>query len=229
MSEFEAVFGVPREEITPTCILIPCLAGPVSAQLKCVKFAKGKLYSTARYKGTTIVHTRIGPAFTGDAALYLTENGCRRIVLFGACGSLSESRLPVGALVSPETSYAVESFSSMLAQIPKNPQRYNASPELLGEITGDGSAAKVCCLTTGSLKLEAAAKNAMAHLGIDVIDMECSALFSAAAAARAEAAAIMFVTDIVAHKPYYRDITRDESTRIDKSVKSALAMLCGLN
>ncbi|MDP6685676.1 MAG: hypothetical protein QGI05_01845, partial [Candidatus Omnitrophota bacterium] len=58
----------------------------------------------------------------------------------------------------------------------------------------------------------------------DVVDMECSAFFSASRAVNKKAAALFYVTDIINKVPFY-NLGFGEKLSISSSIKTALEFL----
>lgn len=56
-----------------------------------------------------------------------------------------------------------------------------------------------------SLKLEEDRHEWLIQQGVDVVDMECSAFFSAAQYAHLSALAVFYVTDIIKDRPFYKE------------------------
>ena len=62
--------------------------------------------------------------------------------------------------------------------------------------------------------------------GIDIVDMECSALFSASEYIHRQAMALFYITDIINKKPFYRDLRPEERSILSSSIKSGAHILC---
>ena len=112
---FKSLFGVAESEVTRTCVLLPVLSKDILKSLGINHFYKGKPYSTGIGKGITVIHTRIGAPFVGDAVLFLKDTPCQNFILFGSCGAVRETAaVRIGAIVTPVRCYSFESYSDLL-------------------------------------------------------------------------------------------------------------------
>jgi len=230
MTAFKQLFGIKEVEIKNTCVLLPILAKSIAGELGVKKFYKGKLYSSGNSPSFTAINTGLGPALLGDAVLHLANTPCQNILLFGSCGLVKkEQDLDVGSLVVPYKCHASESFSDMLLKDKKDWDIfYPTSPltENFLETNKKSDIKKVACATLGSLKLE---ENYVALFGekdIQVVDMECSAFFSASKHIGRNAMAFFYITDIINKKPFYRNVSLEERLSLSSSIKSATRILC---
>jgi len=250
MTKFEALFGIKAGQIRENCILIPVIPKGVLAEFKINNLARGKLYSAASNDDFTLVHTMIGPAFTGDAVLWLKEAGCRNIILFGSCGAVREAKdLTIGSLVTPVKCYANESFTDFLggglslkiASSPSAPRNDTAKKiggagnnivgvqkNLVSELVKITGARKVICASIPSLKLEESMTKVFMKNKIDVVDMECSACFAAAKYTGLKAAALFYVSDVINKYSFYRALDADKKEKLSSAIKTAVSVLCKL-
>jgi len=227
MNRFETLFGIKESEIKKTCILLPIARKDILARLGIKELLKGKLYNSSNSKYFTVIHTGMGPAFLGDAVLYLDHTQCQNIILFGSCGLVKEEEnLDTGSLVMPDKCYALESFSQMLLEEKKDWQALYGDNTLLQSFSKSNNAKKVTCATLGSLKLEEGYVDIFEQKQIQVVDMECSALFSAAKYIKRKAMALFYITDIINKKPFYKKLAPEDKTALLSSIKSASDILC---
>jgi len=225
---FQAVFGVKASRIKANCILMPLLPGGALAALKARKLGRGKVYGVGESADFTLIHTGMGPAFAGDAALYLKETGCRNAFLFGSCGLVSlRDGLSVGSLVSPAQCLAHESFSGMLLLPETEAPAFYPDRELFAGFLNYAGAKvkKTSCATVSSLKLEEQMQQALIKNGVGVVDMECSAFFCASAYAGLRAMALFYVTDIIKEKPFYRALSARQKLELFFSFRNAAGLL----
>ncbi len=226
MSVFQRLFGIKDSDVKNTCILLPLVQKNVLEWLDVKVLSKGKLYSSGNSKDFTVIHTGMGPAFSGDAVLYLEKTKCQNIIVFGSCGLIKEEKgLNIGSLVAPSKCYSIESFTDMLAGEKKDYCPFYPDKTLLEKLPG---MPKVTCATLGSLKLEEGYRNSFEAKEIQVVDMECSAVFSAANHIGKKAVALFYITDIINKKPFYESLSATDRLALMSSIKSASNILCDL-
>jgi len=85
---------------------------------------------------------------------------------------------------------------------------------------------KAACASVGSLKLEEENTDLFKTKGVQVVDMECSAVFSASKHINCRAIAILYVSDILIEKPFYMKLNKKEELMINSSIKNAVRILC---
>ena len=189
------------------------------------ELSRGLLYGSGNGEGCTVFHTRMSPAFTGDAVLYLASTPCRYLYFLGTCGLLPGTPgLKIGSLVSPSRCYAQESFTAILT----NPAAsgIKTTPDLILHrlLQSTGKEIKgVTGISAGSLKLQSDKVDLWRGKGIQVVDLESAAFFAAARSVDRSAAALMAVSDIVGDNPWYQANDRD---RVRGSLLSAARILC---
>jgi len=226
MTKFQSLFGINETEIKNTCVFLPLIGKNVLGWLGVEKLSKGRVYSSGNSAHFTVIQTGMCPVFSGDAVLYLSQTQCKNIVLFGSCGLVKkEKELDIGSIVTPEKCYSMESFSNMLLESKKQYTHFFPDMELLEKF---GDIKKVTCATLGSLKLEENSGNIFKSNGIQIVDMECSAVFSAAKHTGIKAAAIFYITDIIKEKPFYKELGSKDKITLSSSIKSACGLLCKL-
>jgi len=191
------------------------------------ELSRGRLYSAGKGDACTVIHTRMGGVFTGDAVLYLSETPCRKIYFLGTCGLLQISPgLNIGSLVSLSLCYAQESFTSLLSD--------SVAPGILttpdsilyrGLINygGGGEVKEVICISAGSLKMQPDKTGEWQEKEIQVVDMESASFFSAAGYTGLSSAALMVISDIIEVSPWYRDNNREY---VSGSLQRAARILC---
>lgn len=230
MAKFEKLFGIKASEVKKNCIILPFLQKEVLKYFQVRSLSKGKLFGAGNSGFFTLLHTGIGPGFTGDAVLYLKDTACRNIFLFGSCGLVAErDGLSLAGLVSPSKCYANESFSELLKYGPKEDSVFSPDKVIYGrflKLTRDAGIKDALCSTIVSLKLEEDMIDSFIAKGIDVVDMECSAFFAAASFCGLNAAALFYITDIIRKNPFYISLEPGLKSRLNSSIKSAANILC---
>jgi len=228
-NKFEILFGIPGSEVKRNCILMPFLTKDTLSSLGVEKLKRGKLYSAGNTKYFTLIVTGMGAGFVGDAVLYLQGTSAQTLLLFGSCGLVAaKAGFDIGSLVSPVKSLSQESFSGMLSEDDDKNISFSADNDLLELLVTAGSGLgikKVSCSSVASLKREEEKVELLLAAGIDAVDMESSAFFSAARHAGLKAAALFYVSDIVREKPFYRELEPRERDALAVSMKKALLFI----
>lgn len=228
MDKFQCLFGIKSEDVREICILMPVLMKGMLKGFGIPQLQRGRLYSCGHISHSTLIKTGFGAGNAGDAILYLRETKCKKAILFGTCG-LVEARagLSLGSLVAPRDCLGAESFSEMLYQDNLVKKRYVPDNGLFEDFLKQG-VRSVRCLTVASLKLEEERFEQIKKTRVDVVDMECSAFFSAASFAGIKGAALFYIADIIEHKPFYRSIPFSEKILMESQQRKAIDLLCGL-
>ena len=230
MRQFEFLFGIKSSRVKKNCIFLPLLQKEILSEFKVKNFSRGKLYGIANTDDFTFIHTGMGATCVGDAVLYLKGTACQNIILLGSCGLVSDkSDLSIGSLVSPFKCYAQESFTEMLLGRKTEPKAFYANKKLFENFLMTNQKQglrKVTCSTISSLKLEEELIDSFIEQGIDVVDMECSALFSASHYAGLKAIALFYVSDIVKKIPFYMGLEPTLKSTLFCSIKKAIALVC---
>ena len=76
-------------------------------------------------------------------------------------------------------------------------------------------------MSIGSLKCEDFYKEFFVEKDIEVVDMECSAFFSAANYIQKKAVALLYVTDIIDKKLFFEPLGPQDKLQIDKAIQTA--------
>lgn len=230
MTQFEALFGIKSSLIEKSCILLPLLPKGILNDFGIDNFKRGKLYGVGDNFDFTLIHTGMGAGLVGDAVLHLKESPCKSAMLFGACGlASSKDGLSIGSLVSPFRCYANESFTELLLAKNAAPRVFYAPDKLFGDFLKYGERfglKKVSCSTLASLKLEEDMAGTFIKKNIDVVDMECSAFFSAAEFAGINALACFYISDIIKDKPFYLSLGPDSKSALSSAIKNAAGLVC---
>ena len=229
VKDFEVLFGIPKQELKRTCVLMPFISKDALKGLGIRRFVRGKLYGGGNSRDFTLIHSGLGPALTGDALLYLKDTGCKNVILFGSCGLLTQNNgLGIGSLISPLKAYSLESFSRMLSNQDIALDVYYPDKKLLEDFvnSANGAIKQISCATVSSLKLEEERKDTWLKQGIEAVDMECSAFFAAASHSGLKSMAIFYVTDIIGVKPFYQNMGLKDKAKIFLARKRAAGILC---
>ena len=230
MSYFRALFGIERAQVKEDCILLPFAAKDMLKGLGIRGFQRGKLYGSGSSRDFTAIVSGVGPAFVGDAVLYLKETPCKNVILFGSCGLVKENgSLSLGSLACPSQCYAQESFSGMLEvrQITsKIVYPHKGFLERFLEHARKHPISEVTCATVGSLKLEDEWRDLFIAKGIAVVDMECSAFFAAAGYCGLKAFTLFYISDIIQEKPFYENRGLTEKAASAAAIRKASGLLC---
>jgi purine-nucleoside phosphorylase len=224
MDAFSALFGSDRSEIAPTCVLLPYARKNVLGWLGVSSLSRGRLYQTGRGDGFSAVQTGMGAVYLGDAVLYLAEAGAKNFVLFSACGLLSpRPDDEIGSLLVPRVCSDLGRRQDV-----GGAARYAAAspdPGLLRLLLSCPGAREVAAASVGSLKDVEENPERLRRSGIEAVDLECAALFSAARETRSRAGALLYVTDIPGVLPHYRAVSPAERGALFLKVRRAAEWL----
>lgn len=227
MTRFETLFGIKEAEIKNTCVLLPLAPKGALNKFGVKNLSRGRIYSSGCADNFTLINTGMSAAFTGDAVIYLSETKCKNIILFGSCGLVKHSAgLDIGSLVMPVESYSMESFSGLLLKDKVFKTFYPDKALTESFLKTYANVRKVNCATLGSLKLEEENIALFAEKKIDVLDMECSSLFSAAENKHLKAMALFYISDILDKKPFYEKLSREDAAKLASSIASAIESIC---
>ena len=227
MTKFEILFGIKESEIKDTCVLCPLVPKGALDEFGVKTLSKGKIYSSANTPSFTLINTGMGAALTGDAVIYLADTGCKNIILFGSCGLVKSSDgLDIGSLVAPMGCLSMESFSDMLLKKYGFETFYPDKDMVESFLNKNKGIRKVNCATIGSLKLEEENLSLFAEKDIQVADMECSCVFSAAMDKNIKAMALFYISDLVNEKPFYEKLSTEDEIKLSGSIKSAIKSIC---
>jgi hypothetical protein len=109
-------------------------------------------------------------------------------------------------MISPFKCFANESFTDVLLGRGLKEEAFFADQDLWEELMDlgrDMGLKNAVCATVSSLKLEEEMFDSFVSAGIEALDMECSAFFSAAAHSKIAAVALFYATDIIKDLPFY--------------------------
>ena len=202
---FKTLFGASPESIKETCIVTPFYSKETLEGLKIPEVSRGLLYSCGNNDSISVIITKMGAGFVGDAVLYLKNTKCKNLIFFGACGALNQT-FKIGDMALIEKAYSQDSFANMLLKRKLSDTFYPDSAlfkKLLPYVT------KTNCLSVGSLKLEEEYLETLKNMPVDVIDMETSVFLLASTHIKKKAAALLYITDILKVNPYYNTFKKD--------------------
>lgn len=229
MNNFRILFGIKDSQIKRNCILLPFLNKEILKVFPIDKLIRGKLYGCANKKDFTVIHTGIGAGLLGDAVLYLKDTACINIILFGCCGAAYRKQgLNIADLITSSKCYAMESFSSLLLNKNAKPAIFYPDKVMLEAFMrkNHNNVRPSVCMTVSSLKLEDQRQELFDNLGVEALDMECSALFSAASYIGRKAIGLFYVSDIIKYKPFYKGLGQEDKNNISLSIHKAVNIIC---
>jgi len=222
MDTFKKLFGVEKSLIKPDCILTPLNEVDLFAGSRAGGRSRGEYFRVADSPHATLIGTRYS-LLAGDCVLGLADSPCRNIYLFNCCGGIGGG---IGAAYVVRKAFDFESFSSMLAG---KTEAACSLPDagLAGEFSSYSGLPEGTCATVGSLALEEMHLPRFRALGVNCLDMECSAVFSASKQVRKRALALFYVSNSVPDKPWHEELDRRDIQRLGRSRKDLAALLLG--
>ncbi|HSV43538.1 MAG TPA: hypothetical protein VLJ10_03200, partial [Candidatus Bathyarchaeia archaeon] len=210
---FPKLFGQEKHDIKPFCILTPFLTKGLLKGLHISKLYRGNPYHTATHRSYSLIETRIGSTYAGDAVLLLRGTPCQRILFIGSCGSLDQKRFPIGSVVVPQICCAMEGFSTMLGPALPFDRVVTPDDDFISKLIAL-AVKPVHSASVGSIVLESILQSDFQKNGIQALDLECASVFAAAAHVRIPAAALLYVTDIVGETSPFVKPTADHAKKI---------------
>jgi len=222
MDTFKKLFGVEKSLIKPDCILTPLNEVDLFAGSRAGDRARGDYFRVTDSPQATLIGTRYS-LLAGDCVLGLADSPCRNIYLFNCCGGIGGG---IGAAYVVRKAFDFEGFSSMLAG-KTEAACYLPDAGLTEEFSSYSGLPEGTCATVGSLALEETHLPRFRALGVNCLDMECSAVFSASTQVRKRALALLYVSNSVPDKPWHEELDRRDIQRLGRCRKELAALLLG--
>ncbi|MGB2879966.1 MAG: hypothetical protein WBD24_07275 [Candidatus Omnitrophota bacterium] len=238
---FKYCFGCPESHISGTVIVTPFFYldsfdkfSDIASTFKGKVYSGGTLYRDGKY--VTVVRCGIGDRLMGDAVLLMKETPASKIIFIGTCGGLKDRE--IGDLVLCESAFSGEGFSQYHIQnsgmdtVFDTGQMSYADDEYVGKmkefVLGRGD--EEINLNSGSIftigSLLAENRENLMQIegkGFIGIDLELSAVYSAARAIGRKAAGLLFVSDLPLKKPLGEELIPGEkkaySDGMDKVIR----------
>jgi hypothetical protein len=222
MDAFKKLFGVEKSGIKPHCIVSPLNEAVLFSGLKLGERAHGDYFRVVDSQYATIIGTHYS-LLAGDCVISLADSPCRNVYLFGCCGAVG---VEVGARLLVKKAFNFESFSDML-EGKAVPSCQGPDRELAEEFSGHarGGFLEGTCASVGSLALEEAYLPRFRALGVNCLDMECSAVFSAAKSSGKRALALLYASGRIPDKPWHESLDRRDIQRLGQSRKDLASLL----
>ncbi len=229
MEPFRVLFGLDPAAVGENCVLVPFVSKRILRGFGVKELERGLLYSAAPGDLCTVILTRIGAVFAGDAVLHLADTPCREIIFLGTCGLLSSnSSRRIGSLVCPSAWYGQESFSRLATGDAEPGPLVYPDRELrrsllrTAGIGGEGTAG----VSFGSLRLQTRLLPAWRGRGVEVVDLESAAVCAAAAETGIRAVSLLAVSDVVGEQTYYQVFSPADRESLDRALDRAVQSVC---
>ena len=206
MHSFRSLFGVTPSNIKKTCLITPFLSRGVLDGLGISNISKGMLYACGTNRRFGLISTYMGAGFVGDAVLYLKETPCERLFFFGSCGAVrDDKKLGIGTLGIVSRAISQDSFVNTLLN--RKPSHiFYPDKKLAARVEKESGSVPLTCLSLSSLKLEEDYLDFLDDASIDVVDMEAAVFLAAARFISRPALPLVFISDILKSRPYYRSL-----------------------
>lgn len=228
--EFLTLFGSTKDAIKNTCIISPFINREMLMGLRIEQRTKGALYSVGWNNIFSLIVTKMGAPFIGDAVLYLQDTPCEHLILFGLCGALPGKGIERGTMYIVQAAFSQDSFVNMLLKRECQSVFYPDESIVKALLNSQDSVIlnPATCLSVGSLKLEEAYLDNIQHKKIDLVDMETAAFYLAAKHVNKKGVSILIVTDILKEYPYYKALDKTNLLHFRKDIGLASEFLYGL-
>jgi len=233
MNAVKRLFGVEAKDIQEDVILTPFLDCAYFAHSDKAKKAKGFLFEVFTEEHYSVIKTGVGASFVGDAVMYLAQTPCKKLYFLGSCAGCGHSE--VGDILLAEKALAAESFTDIIEEngryafvIPKK----SLHEDLLKWRASCGNQQEKDVIqqaniaTLGSLSQQDRLTAFLKQHGISGVDMEVSAFFSAANKRNCACCALLYVTDIIGEKSFFRALTNEERAKIKEARQRAVTLVC---
>jgi len=172
MNAFRSLFGTDATGLRRICVLAPFSSREMLKEFKMERCVRGALYSVGDNGLFSLVVTRMGAPFLGDAVLHLEHTPAEYLILFGSCGAVDGKGFEPGSLVLAEKAFSQDSFVNMLFQRECDSVYYPDEAFLRRFLScqKEYPLKRAACLTVGSLKLEEQYLSALQHDSTDQND-----------------------------------------------------------
>lgn len=222
MVSFKSLLGQHKSSIKRTCVLTPFLTKGMLKMFGIKTLHKGNPYASGNNDVLTLIYTKIGAPFVGDAVLHLKKTRCENLILFGSCGAVKQTPATnLGSIVIARKAYDFTNFSQLLAGNKKIFAAWDADKSLVDKLIRKNineDAVLVNCATFGSFYLEEKYQKLLAQKDINVVDMECSVFFNAAHYIKRKAVALFYVTDILKKQHVFASLPLESQDKINTSI-----------
>jgi len=222
MDTFKKLFGIEKSDVKPDCILTPLQEVDLFAGVRPAGRARGDYFRVADCRHATLIGTRYS-LLAGDCVLALADSPCRNLYLFNCCGGIEAG---IGTAYAVRKAFDFESFSGMLAGRGEA-GCHRPDPELAAQFASCTGLPEGTCATVGSLALEERHLPRFRALQVDCLDMECSAVYSAAKAAGKRALALLYVSNRIPDKPWHEQLDRADIQRLGRARRALATRLLG--
>jgi len=223
MAQASEIFGHHPETFKPTCLLTPYLFPGLLDHLGIMDLKRGFPFSSGSSDKLTLVVTGMGATLVGDATLLLKGSPCAKIIFVGSCGAVTQSeKIQPGSIVQISSVYHLESFSNMLEGNAKPSWTGNPLPLAFNDVPPC-----ICC-SVGSMSLEYLYIDEFKKAGIEVVDLETSAVVSAAQQIGARPSALLYVSDVIDPSVHPFISGRTQSQRMRETQRKIIECLMRL-
>jgi len=195
------LFGKRKNLLKDICILTPL---PVKFFSDVKNLKKGFLYSTGDIKNISIVFSKMGQTFIGDAVMYLKNTKINKFIFIGLCGSVYKN-LKIGEITVPSKTFSFESYTDILEK-KLNKKIYKPNFDFKKHI-GIKNFKKSTNITFSSFYFEKKYLNFFKELKIDTVELELSSFFSSTKLAKKQNIGFLIISDYIENN--FTDINKD--------------------
>lgn len=224
MKTFQKLFAIDPRDIRQDVIITPFLNLEYFSQDNKNKISRGFLFEVLNGEFFSVIKTGIGASFVGDAVMYLKQTKAKRVYFIGSCGAVSN--LEIGDLGLVDKALNLESFSNILNKDISHSFIDSRNNLYRRFLQSNNNVKRLNLASVGSLSLQENILPLLKKCDVNIVDMEASSFLCASKFLRFSNLALLYVTDIILTKPFYRDLTNRERTVIQQARQKAISLIC---
>lgn len=196
------IFGQDISTFKKVCVCVPFLTKEMKQLFEIQELACGFPYASVNLQNFTLIITRMGSTFVGDAVLQLERSPVEILIFLGTCGLIEKTQdLDIASVVIPRQCYVCDSFTQMLQNQILLDHISEPNQHLCDQLNKIYPNIKnVTAASVGSIYREDTFKEVFLKHSIDVLDLEFASFLSAATFIKRKAFGLLTITDLLRHQ-----------------------------